>query len=434
MTVQLVPSLCDTPWRIEDTCRSHQAYPTRRMAERIAELHPLRVLACPKCNDGRRMEPFMCVGSKPTHWHTGHGRSWEGEENTMASAPTAPAPIRAGDTWVAVSAKGRGQPVRIRTVTALNVQFRATGRGADDSKTFSLPVDLFRVRYAPQRSAEDRRRELAQAARRNEPPKADGREIARQAVEVVDKIERELTPAPAPQPAPEPAAFDWESLRPSGRHGKVAKLTALQAREICQLYLDGGSPAEIARTYAISEPTVINIGKGRNYEWATGDLRAGHPEATPRRRHGGAPKLNAEQAREIAVLIRKGVPDPEIAAAYGDLNPSTISAIRRGKIWEKVTADILNPQPSPGETPQQEEPVQITIPPTVIDTKTATSDVDRAVQAALVKTWGDPVPSLVTDLADALEMLLDVQAGKPLPRFVTLDLSAIRQLIEQARA
>ncbi len=144
-----------------------------------------------------------------------------------------------------------------------------------------------------------------------------------------------------------------------------SKLNAVQIREICQLYLGGGSPTEIATTYGVSLPHVINIGKGKDGGWATTDLRAS--------------------------LTR-----PVVARA----------------------------KPAPVAPLKQEEPVQ-----------TPTQQPHANGTAATVPTLkiGGQMPSLVTDLADALEILLDY-AGKPLPKYLTLDTDALRRLIEQARA
>lgn len=163
-----------TVGELQAACAAHRPYASRQQAQRAADLHPTQaIFGCAKCDEGQPFEPYRCPFD-PSHWHAAHNRLAV-KEDTMHAPPTpradlTVAPLRAGDTWIAVTARGKGQPVEIRRVSTSHVYFRATGKGADRSQTFKADLDAFRVRYAPLKLAEDRQRALAEAQRRGFAP------------------------------------------------------------------------------------------------------------------------------------------------------------------------------------------------------------------------------------------------------------------------
>lgn len=255
-------------------------------------------------------------------------------------APGAP-PLRAGDLWVAVSAKGKGQPVKVSRVTPLSVQFRAYGKGADESRTFSLPSDVFRIRYVPLALADDRQKRLAREERDvNTRQRIDGEPV---------------------QPVAEPTAPAPTLLRPARlRGGKPPKLTGEQAREIYQLVKSGMSEREVAGTYGVHRNTVACIVQGTTYRWATEHLL----------RQDARPAAPVEAAPVVAI-------EPQ--------------AVEAPAVQEEAA-----PVPTHDAPP---------------------APADRA---------------LLANLADALDFLLEY-AGRPLPKFMLIDLGQIKRLAEQAR-
>lgn len=344
------------------------------------------------------------------------------------------APLRAGDLWTAVSTKGMGQPVKIRRVSTNQVYFRAFGRGADESQTFKLPQDAFRVRYAPLSLAEDRRKAME---------RADRTEVRREPlgdpVPVNEAVEAAVEAVAAETSAPPSALVD-----PVQRGGRARLLTGEQAREVYLLAREANHAErlELAKAYSTSETAVYGILSGVRYPWATEDLRREFP---PIRGKSGSKgprkpkpasveiphaKLTGEQAREIHHLMQqaarggsaRGVYRREVAARFGVL-PQTVNDIERGKAYRWA---IEHPKPAPEPAvvveavkPQEEGiPVQITTPPTVI---------------APAQVAQQPEQQLLTDLADALDFLLEY-AGRPLPKYLMLDLPSLAKLSERARA
>jgi hypothetical protein len=352
------------------TCNK-RSYPTRLMADRDIQTHPSWAPACEKCADGLVLQIYRCRDDAGHLWHLGHGEPEPNRKDAAMMATTfdrnadaKTAPLRGGDTWVAVSARGRGQPVEITRVNPVSVYFRATGRGADASQKFKLPIEAFRVRYAPLALAETRQRELARELRNGVAP----------VPVVMPTPVTEPEPAPADSSPEAPSLSPFEALRPKRVGGRAAKLTAEQAREIWQLYRDDGPIKEIAATYGISETAVITIGRGRDYAWATADLRESAPPLPSRRR----------PASRVA---------PSVA-------PS-----------------------------REESAVQIVTPPTVIAPKPC----ETTANISPIFSNGRMVQAdLLTDMADALDVLVEY-AGKPLPRFLKLDLDAVRALVTAAR-
>lgn len=261
-------------------------------------------------------------------------------------APGAP-PLRAGDLWVAVSAKGKGQPVKVSRVTPLSVQFRAYGKGADESRTFSLPSDVFRIRYVPLALADDRQKRLAREERDvNTRQRIDGEPVQPAEVQAAPPTEEPSAPAPI-------------MILPF-KGGTAPKLTGEQAREIYQLVKSGASKRETARTYGVIWQVVHDIVQGKTYRWATEDLL----------RQDARPAAPVEAAPVVAI-------EPQAAEA---------PAVQE----EAAPVPTHDAPPAPA---------------------------DRA---------------LLANLADALDFLLEY-AGRPLPKFMLIDLGQIKRLAEQAR-
>lgn len=153
------------------------------------------------------------------------------------------------------------------------------------------------------------------------------------------------------------------------------------------------------------------------------DFEARRP--TPR---GKKPKLTVIQAREIFKLAQVKLNEAEakrIGALY-DVSFATVYDIARGRTYGWATTDLR----AAAQTQGEDTTVQITTPPTVMETMC--EDDYHALNAMP----GSPFAmqaALVSDLADAISVLLECRE-KPLPKFVTLDLAAIRALVEQARA
>ena len=183
-----------------------------------------------------------------------------------------------------------------------------------------------------------------------------------------------------------------EPPRPAdGRNGGPFKVTAEQIREIWQLYQDGTSPTEIGALYDLSVPTIINIGRGKEYRWATPDLRGEGPP----------------------IVLANPTPTPEPVAA---VPPPT----QEEETPVTVTTAPLDTAPS--------RPLDIQAP--------AVEPQPCETTSALPPIYSDGrlVPTaLLTDLAEALETMLD-QQGKPMRRFIMLDLGAMRALVKEARA
>jgi hypothetical protein len=288
-------------------------------------------------------------------------------------------PPSVGDKWVCVSTKGNGIPVKVIKVSALNVHFQPFGRAASQTRdmTTALNIEAFMVRYRPLDRVKNRQREL-------------------------QKMERQQPSQRIPEVLAEPAAP--EPLAP---------------------------------------------------------VMATPPDATvkPPKLHGNA-KLTPDQAREIVTMIREHVPHAEIAAAYG-VHKTTISKIKTGYQWGEETADLRAlpplPKPAPASPPPptppapvavaapepEEEPVEsVSFQPAGAQPRKPTVDEARdalrrqaerpvVVAGSVAHIHPDGV-ALMAEMADALEFLLEY-AGRPLPKYLMLDLASISKLVERAR-
>lgn len=238
---------------------SKRSYLTRVSADREAGLHAQWAPSCDKCADGLPFVSYRCTENRAHIWHVGH----DSLEGTMMAAADTSAPLRGGDTWVAVSARGKGQPVKILTVNPVNVYFRAYGRGADESQKFKLSHDAFRTRYAPLQLADDRQKRLAREER---------------TPDLAARIEAEpvaVVPEPEPEPQPAPVV-----ARPAPVGRGRPRLTDDQAREIYRLRQSGIPRAEVAAAYDLPRQTIHDIELGKSYRRAIADL-----EGAPATRH-----------------------------------------------------------------------------------------------------------------------------------------------------
>jgi hypothetical protein len=342
-----------------------RSYPTRLMANRDIQTHPSWAPVCEKCADGLELQVYRCRDDAGHLWHVGHGYPEQEDDAMMATADAQSAPLRGGDTWVAVSARGRGQPVEIVRVNPVSVYFRATGRGADASQKFKLGIEAFRVRYAPLHLAEDRQKQMARDLRSG---------IAPIPVIMPTPVE-EPEPDPEPEVAPGTIAAAPEVAAPKrpAPGGRPPKLTAEQAREVFLLMRDGtANKQEVAKTYGIHTVTVADIARRRIYRWATEGLSS---DPTP-----------------LPVAAPPTLPNPDPVIA-------------------------------------EEPPVQIVAPPIDIRPEPC----EQTATISPIYSAGRLVPAtLLADMADALDVLVEY-AGKPLPRYLKLDLDAIRSLVVAAR-
>jgi len=153
-----------------------------------------------------------------------------------------------------------------------------------------------------------------------------------------------------------------------------------------------------------------------------------HDVESQRPAHGGSlSKLTAAQAREIYQLAVDGDPHAEIAATYG-VSASTVGKIKIGMAYAWATQDLRAPRAVPVTSTVQDAPKEEEI----VATPQLVRPVRPSEQADPVARLNEDATTLLTDLADALETLA-AYAGKPLPRFVRLDLNEVRDLIAKAR-
>lgn len=153
---------------------------------------------------------------------------------------------------------------------------------------------------------------------------------------------------------------------PPRKTGRAPKITPQQAREIWTLYDNGERPSEIAKRYPVAASTVTHIGRGRDWGWATTDLRA-------------------KKALEAAMPVVDG----QITTGY-----------------------VLSERPV-------KAPAIVNTPEILAEAREFRRDLRAR--------------DLAVEMADAIAVLLEYREA-PLPRFVTLDVAAIRSLVEQARS
>ncbi len=310
---------------------------------------------------------------------------------SMLMPPTSTSPERLeppkpGDKWVCVTARGQGLPVKIQKVTALNVMFKAFGRNVEEGLE-TLALDAFMIRYRPMDRVKTRQAELRLREKREGLPCPD---VSTGPVEVSPPPT--LTGAPS-APATSPPGEKWR--RPPGSYIKK-KLTEQQAREVCTLARDWIPYAEIAATYSIDASTVSRIWTGDNWGHATADIRATARPPRPVALGAAAPPP------QPPAPVATATPDPEEEPAvhtrptppYDRIQPPRFAGSGFGQPVKDGVHLAMTP-----------DPVSRTLP---------------------------EIRALLVEMADALEILVEY-AGKPLPKYVKLDLDAIRGLVEQAR-
>lgn len=196
----------------------------------------------------------------------------------------------------------------------------------------------------------------------------------------------------------------WETRRAAERAADLHPISFVSCSK-CAV----GMVIEVFRCH--SDPTHFHI--GHNLARAE-EVAVQVTTSTPRR--NTAPKHSRETARWIYTM--RGAVSSLEAARRSGASRRTVRGIWDGSLYAWATDDM--------RTTPQEAPVQITTPPTILDSSAANGTL-KMIDTAQVET-----PStLVTDLADAAEWLLEQQETIAAPRFV---ITAIRTLIAQARS
>lgn len=310
------------------------------------------------------------------------------------------------DIWVAVSARGRGEPVRIVQDNGHHVYFKAIGRGKDQSQKFKLARDVFKIRYAPIQQADERQKRLALEERTY--PKT-----------------LPLGEASDPEPKPLP---QWPEVLHRGEivhyeqpepHDKSAKLTDEQAREVVQLVQDGAGYQEVADIYGVSRQNVYDIMRGKSYRRAVSDLIPAFKTDTPPKPREVFRRFTESDVRLIKRRLAAGTTAADIARDFG-VKTWLISSIEKGYSYRWVPGPEEEPVP---QTPTPNGGASIPQPP-IVPSKFATIVKEEPPAQR---------PDLVTDLADALELLLEYH-GKPVPRFLVVNRDAVAAIIKEARS
>jgi hypothetical protein len=168
-------------------------------------------------------------------------------------------------------------------------------------------------------------------------------------------------------------------------------------------------------------------------------------------------KITADQAREIAVMLREHVPQREVALAYG-IHETTVSKIKHGHQWGPETAEIraLPPLPRPvTPPPPPEPPVAVATatpepeeaPVESLSRKPALDEVQEALRRQAERPVVTTAPALtvrrpddaelVAELVDALSALVAHIEGPAPSRFLKtrteIDMKAIKELLAEAR-
>lgn len=92
--------------------------------------------------------------------------------------------------------------------------------------------------------------------------------------------------------------------------GRPKSLTPEQARELVKLAGRGSTDEALAKRYGICASSVADVRCGRRYSAETG-VTPGH------RRIGRRPKLSLEQASEVLIRAKKGIPRLRLAREFG---------------------------------------------------------------------------------------------------------------------
>lgn len=402
-------------------------------------------------------------------------------------------PLRGGDTWACVTAHGRGQPVKIRRVTEVCVYFRAIGRHADHSEDHRLPIAAFRARYVPYSLVKERQQQL----RRDERDGIGPVLVELDPIdEVIAEILPAPVPVSAAAEPAHPEASVRESEAPTSRSRRLTDDEVREIYGLAKDARSKRERVEIGNVYGVGQMVVYDIVAGRSYAATTAELRGApeQPAPTPsprgrasdlsvdvvravfRRRGSGTPKqigaelgvaphtvrdiwarrsyaaategidapdatyahrrsgyksprFSIEQARIVYALRGGNRPAASIARAYGVSVKTVTSLWVRGTHLGVDLRSASTSEPAPDEeAPVPQPPPAAAVPNGQLDAP-KTPWVDRAEQLRQERSDRSDV---LVDLADALEMLLEY-AGKPLPRYIRLDVESLRGLIERAR-
>lgn len=363
-----------------------------------------------------------------------------------------PIPIMAGQLWTCISERGKGALVRITRVTTQNVQFRPVGRrlypGDDPSRTSSLLIAAFRVRYVLYADVESKQQELRTLARTTPTPtynEALGLDDSDMGMDM-DELPTPTTPQTEGGVAPRggvpvPAK---PSLAPTGTHHAPVH--------------DAPVPVPVS----VNAPASENFGGGEKKEDDSivkaedggrpvkSDGMIDAPPEKQRGRNGGTiiPRtgvLSGTQAREIYLLTQekpegmsKTAYREEIARTYG-IHRQTVYEIgvRRSYKWatdpllEKLEREAKQEVVSVMEQRRSEQPVAPAFKRESPAPEPARVTV-KPEALAMRQEDGQSVRDVAQELVEALETLAPY-LGKPLPKFLSINEGDVRNLIQRAR-
>lgn len=371
-----------------ETCRTHEPHRSRAAAERAFAHHAaIKAFGCWKCAEGRPFQAFRCR-SDPGHWHVGHGsvkgETMHAEVIELSQSIDLPLPAPSdGEIWRDLAGTKR---VVVQRATPNKVHFRNFGpNGGVSPQSYTLPIERFVDLYRPLKT------------------------------KTPDVPSAPIAAVPSPTAAP-------ESTKRTVSPNVKPSLTDEQARAVwLAVNRDGRTVNDVAQAFGCHRDVVYCVATGRSYKSVTADLRAVSPPRALGHRGSYPPSLTDEQARDIYRRFKAGERQAEISKANG-VSDAIVSQIVRRKTYRRATESLV--------VQEQEPAVQITTPPTTIDL-TNVSPLDLIVTPVPTVTLRSAAVS-PNDLVDALDLVIQKLDGT-LPRFVTVDLDAIRALVKQAR-
>jgi hypothetical protein len=287
--------------------------------------------------------------------------------------PTSGPRLVPGSVWEDISPRGRGETAYVTNVTGVNVQFKVRGRASvDPNRVLTQPVNAFLVRHT-----------LKQPA----PPVRPRKEKIKQ-VPLPPRISNTFDLNTRLRPEPEDPTVDAPQ-----QYSRKRKLGRVEAREIYELVCrDKMHPIEVGEAYGISRDVVDKITAGVNYANETEDLRI----MWPRPSFVGSPS----QSESPPVVT----PEPPVEKEEPVALPESVHVCHDGCT---VGHHPANP------------PVR----PAPVDPPAAQRD---PLNAELEETR-----KLLRDCGEAIQALLEYH-GKPLPKFLVLDIEGIRALASEA--
>jgi predicted DNA-binding protein YlxM (UPF0122 family) len=113
-------------------------------------------------------------------------------------------------------------------------------------------------------------------------------------------------------------------LSKRGENNHNTKFTEEDVLEILQLINAGIPLKEIAEKFDVKPSVITGIKTGKTWSWLT------------KIEYKSSLKLTDKTVLEIVDLINKGEHGTEIAKKY-NIAPVTVNAIKKGRIWKKVT-------------------------------------------------------------------------------------------------